>query len=463
VRVLLLGSGGREHALARALAADADVSDLHAAPGNPGIAVIAATHPVDLADIGAVTALARSIAPGLVVVGPEAPLVAGLADALAEAGIPCFGPGREAAMLEGSKSFAKQVMAAAGIPTARARTCTSEGEAVAALAEFGPPYVVKADGLAGGKGVVVTGDLGAALAHARTAGTVVIEEFLDGPEVSLFALADGLTAVPLLPAQDFKRAGDGDSGPNTGGMGAYAPLGWAPPALAGEVLAGVIQPAVDEMRRRGTPYRGLLYAGLSLTAAGVRVVEFNARFGDPETQVVLDRLASPLAGLLAAAASGSLAGAGPLRWAPGAVVAVVIAAEGYPAAPVHGDPIDGISDAERIQGAHVLHAGTATDVAGQLVSSGGRVLNVVGTGPGLAAARDTAYRAAAAIRMRGGWYRHDIAQVATQGLPGPRGQPQPSLAASQPSPGASQTSSATSQASPASRDTGGPPASSPGS
>jgi phosphoribosylamine--glycine ligase len=456
VRVLLLGAGGREHALARALAADADVSDLHAAPGNPGIAAIAATHPVDLADVGAVTALARSIAPGLVVVGPEAPLVAGLADALRAAGIACFGPGRRAAMLEGSKSFAKQVMAEAGIPTARARTCTSEGEAVAALAEFGPPFVVKADGLAGGKGVVVTGDLGAALAHARAAGTVVIEEFLDGPEVSLFALADGVTAVPLLPAQDFKRAGDGDSGPNTGGMGAYAPLGWAPPALAGEVLASVIQPAVDEMRRRGTPYRGLLYAGLSLTAAGVRVVEFNARFGDPETQVVLDRLASPLAGLLATAASGSLAGAAPLRWAPGASVTVVIAAEGYPAAPVKGDPIDGISDAERIQGAHVLHAGTATDVAGRLVSAGGRVLNVVGTGADLAAARDTAYRAAAAIRMRGGWYRHDIAEAAAQGMPTPPARPQTSLAEPHPSPAASQPS-------PAVRDAGGgSPASSPG-
>jgi phosphoribosylamine--glycine ligase len=469
VRVLLLGSGGREHALARALAADADVSDLHAAPGNPGVAAIAATHPVDLADIGAVTALARSLAPVLVVVGPEAPLVAGLADSLRAAGIACFGPSRRAAMLEGSKSFAKQVMAAAGIPTARARTCTSEGEAVTALAEFGPPFVVKADGLAGGKGVVVTGDLGAALAHARAAGTVVIEEFLDGPEVSLFALTDGATAVPLLPAQDFKRAGDGDSGPNTGGMGAYAPLGWAPPALADEVQASVIQPAVDEMRRRGTPYRGLLYAGLSLTAAGVRVVEFNARFGDPETQVVLDRLASPLAGLLAAAASGSLAGAGPLRWAPGAAVTVVIAAEGYPAAPVKGDPINGISDAERIPGAHVLHAGTATDGAGQLVSAGGRVLNVVGTGPDLAAARDTAYRAATAITMRGGWYRHDIAEAAAQGLPSPAASqtsptgPQTSPTGPQTSPPASQTSPSASPTSPAAHDAGGgSPASSPG-
>ena len=412
MRVLLLGSGGREHALARTLAADNDVTDLHAAPGNPGIAAVAATHPVDLADIAAVTALARSTAPGLVVVGPEAPLVAGLGDALRAAGIACFGPGRRAAMLEGSKSFAKQVMMAAGIPTARARTCTSEDEAAAALAEFGPPFVVKADGLAAGKGVVVTGDPAAALAHARAAGTVVIEEFLDGPEVSLFAVTDGTTAVPLLPAQDFKRAGDGDSGPNTGGMGAYAPLGWAPPGLATEVLAGVIQPAIDEMRRRGSPYRGLLYAGLSLTAGGVRVIEFNARFGDPESQVVLDRLASPLAGLLAAAAAGSLAGAGPLRWAPGAAVTVVIAAEGYPAAPVKGDPIHGIDHAERVPGAHVLHAGTATDGAGRLLSAGGRVLNVVGTGPDLATARDVAYRAAGVIEMRGGWYRHDIAEAA---------------------------------------------------
>jgi len=419
VRVLLLGTGGREHALARALAADADVTDLHAAPGNPGIARIATTHPVDLADIAAVTALARSTAPGLVVVGPEAPLVAGLADALQAAGIACFGPGRRAAMLEGSKSFAKQVMLAAGIPTARARTCTSEGEATSALAEFGPPFVVKADGLAAGKGVVVTDDRAAALAHARAAGTVVIEEFLEGPEVSLFAVTDGITAVPLLPAQDFKRAGDGDTGPNTGGMGAYAPLGWAPPGLAAEVLASVIQPAIDEMRRRGSPYRGLLYAGLSLTAAGVRVIEFNARFGDPETQVVLDRLASPLAGLLAAAASGSLDGAGPLRWAPGAAVTVVIAAEGYPAAPAKGDPIHGIDHAERIPGAHVLHAGTAIDGAGRLVSAGGRVLSVVGTGPDLATARGVAYQAAGAIQMRGGWYRRDIAEAAAHGRPSP--------------------------------------------
>ena len=253
MRVLLLGSGGREHALARALAADSDVTSLHAAPGNPGIAAIATVHPLDLADTGAAMALARSLGTGLVVVGPEAPLVAGLADALRAAGISCFGPSGRAAMIEGSKSFAKQVMREAGIPTAQARTCATPGEAEAALAEFGPPYVVKADGLAGGKGVVVTSDLAAALAHAKSAGKVLVEEFLDGPEVSLFALADGATAVPLLPAQDFKRAQDGDQGPNTGGMGAYVPLPWAPPGLTEEVMGTVIQPAIDAMRRRGTP------------------------------------------------------------------------------------------------------------------------------------------------------------------------------------------------------------------
>ena len=414
MRVLLLGSGGREHALARALAADSDVTGLHAAPGNPGIAEIATVHPLDLADVAAATGLARSLGADLVVVGPEAPLVAGLADALRGAGISCFGPSRQAAMIEGSKSFAKQVMQAAGIPTAQARTCTTAAEADAALAEFGPPYVVKADGLAGGKGVVVTPDRSAALAHAEAAGKVLVEEFLDGPEVSLFALCDGVTAVPLLPAQDFKRAQNGDQGPNTGGMGAYAPLPWAAPGLADEVMDAVIQPAVDAMRHRGIPYRGLLYAGLSLTKQGTRVVEFNARFGDPETQVVLDRLASPLAAPLAAAASGSLSGAGALAWRPGAAVTVVVAAEHYPAAPVTGDLIEGTDEASQVPGAYVLHAGTATSQAGQLVSAGGRVLNVVGTGPDLAAARTTAYAAAARIRLRGGWFRTDIAATAAQ-------------------------------------------------
>jgi phosphoribosylamine--glycine ligase len=404
-----LGSGGREHALARALSSDRDVTSLHVAPGNPGMGQIAEVHRVVPTDAGAVAALAAGIGAQLVVIGPEAPLVAGVADAVRAAGISCFGPGRAAAMIEGSKSFAKQVMRAAGIPTAPARLCRTEAQAAAALAELGPPYVVKADGLAAGKGVVVTGDRRAAMAHAAASGTVVIEEFLDGPEVSVFALADGETAVPLLPAQDYKRAHDGDAGPNTGGMGAYAPLPWAPPGLAAEALKTVIEPALAELRRRGTPYTGLLYAGLCLTAAGLAVIEFNARFGDPETQVILDRLATPLAGLLAAAAQGGLGGAGELSWAPGAAVTVVVAAEGYPGSPATGDAIDGLADARRVPGAYVLHAGTAVGADGQLVSGGGRVLDVVGTGADLAAARAAAYQAAAAVRMRGGWYRRDIA------------------------------------------------------
>ena len=409
MRVLVIGSGGREHALALALARDGDVTDLHAAPGNPGIARLASIHHVAAADPVGIAALAARIGADLVVIGPEAPLVAGAADAVRAAGVACFGPGQGAAMIEGSKTFAKQVMVAAGIPTAAARSCTSDAEVSEALDAFGPPYVVKADGLAAGKGVVVTTDRREASAHAARCGTVVIEEFLDGPEVSVFALAAGSAAVPLLPAQDYKRAHDGDAGPNTGGMGAYAPLPWAPPGLAAEVLATVVQPALDELRRRGTPYRGLLYAGLSLTAAGIRVVEFNARFGDPETQVILDRLATPLGGLLAAAAAGDLAGTGRPAWAPGAAVTVVIAAEGYPAAPVSGDEIDGLKDAERIPGAYILQAGTTATGAGALTSSGGRVLDVVGTGPDLATARGAAYRAAGLVRMRGGWYRTDIA------------------------------------------------------
>jgi phosphoribosylamine--glycine ligase len=420
VRVLVIGSGGREHALVRALAGDGDVTGLHAAPGNPGIARIADVHPVVAADPASVIALAAKTGAELVVIGPEAPLVAGVADALREAGVACFGPGREAAMIEGSKSFAKQLMSAAGIPTAAARTCRTGAEAVAALDAFGPPYVVKADGLAGGKGVVVTSDRGEALVHAAACGTVVIEEYLDGPEVSVFALADGERVVPLLPAQDYKRARDGDLGPNTGGMGAYAPLPWAPDGLADEVLDRVIAPAVAELRRRGTPYSGLLYAGLSLTAAGIRVVEFNARFGDPETQVVLDRLATPLAGLLHAAATGDLATAPPLRWAPGAAVTVVLAAEGYPGEPAKGDHIEGIDGPERDADGYILHAGTSVDTGGRLVSSGGRVLNAVGTGPDLAAARAAAYRVAGQIRMRGGWYRSDIAERPAA-IPAPTG------------------------------------------
>ncbi|HEY3953944.1 MAG TPA: phosphoribosylamine--glycine ligase [Streptosporangiaceae bacterium] len=412
MRVLVIGSGGREHALTRALATDPAVTSLHAAPGNAGIAELAELHPVTPTSQEQVTALAARLAADLVVIGPEAPLVAGVADALRESGTACFGPGAAAAMIEGSKSFAKDVMAAAGIPTAASHRCTTAAQAQAALAGFGPPYVVKDDGLAGGKGVLVTNDRKAAARHAECCGTVVIEEFLDGPEVSLFALCDGTAAVPLLPAQDFKRAHDGDHGPNTGGMGAYAPLPWLPAGLSGEVMDTVIGPAVAELRRRGTPYRGVLYAGLCLTAAGPRVVEFNARFGDPETQVVLDRLASPLAGLLHAAAAGDLAAAPPPQWSPGSAVAVVVAAEGYPEDPVTGDLIEGLESDERLRPHYVLHAGTTRNPEGQVVSAGGRVLNAVGTGPDLAAARAAAYRAAKQIRMRGGWYRSDIAERA---------------------------------------------------
>jgi phosphoribosylamine---glycine ligase len=408
VRVLLLGSGGREHALARALTGGNDVTELHAAPGNPGIAQHAELHDVPLTDPGAVTALAAKLAADLVVVGPEAPLMAGVGDALREAGLRCFGPDRAAAIIEGSKSVAKQIMLAAGIPTAAARTCQSQAEVSAALDEFGPPYVVKADGLAAGKGVVVTQDRAAAAEHARSCGRVVIEEFLDGPEVSVFALADGSRAVPLLPAQDFKRAGDGDTGPNTGGMGAYTPLPWAPPDLDGQTVAEVINPAIAELARRGTPYRGLLYAGLALTSRGIKVIEFNARFGDPETQVVIDRLATPLAGLLAAAADGDLPRASLPQWHPGAAVTVVIAAEGYPGKPVTGDPIEGIEEAQQIPGAYLLHAGTRLQ-DGTLLSAGGRLLNVVATGQDVGQARAAAYAAASRVRIRGSWYRTDIA------------------------------------------------------
>ena len=415
MRILVLGSGGREHALARALARDRGVTALHAAPGNPGIGQLAELHDVSATSPAEVTALAQKLGADLVVIGPEAPLVAGVADAVREAGLACFGPGQGAAMIEGSKSFAKQVMTAAGVPTAAARTCRSQPEAAAALAEFGPPYVVKADGLAAGKGVVVTTDLTEALAHAGASGTVVIEEFLDGPEVSVFALADGTDAVALQPAQDYKRARDGNEGPNTGGMGAYAPLPWAPADLAEETLSMVVAPTLVELGRIGRPFSGLLYVGLCLTQRGLRVVEFNARFGDPETQVVLDRLSTPLGGLLAACADGDLAAAGLLRWLPGATVTVVIAAEGYPASPVRGDLIEGVAQADHVPGCYVLHAGTASDREGRLTASGGRVLNIVGTGEDLAVARARAYDAAALIRMRGGWYRGDIAASTAPG------------------------------------------------
>jgi phosphoribosylamine--glycine ligase len=414
----VIGGGGREHAIVRGLAADPSVSELHAAPGNPGIAAQAQLHDVSASDPSDVLRVARQVAADLVVIGPEAPLVAGVADALRAAGIAVFGPGGEAARIEGSKAFAKEVMAAGGIPTAAARVASTRAEAEDALRAFGAPYVVKDDALAAGKGVVVTEDFAAAMAHAASCERVVIEEYLDGPEVSLFAVADGRSAVPLLAAQDFKRARDGDLGPNTGGMGAYVPLPWAPDSLTADVLATVVMPAIDELARRGTPYRGLLYAGLALTSKGIKVVEFNARFGDPETQVVLDRLATPLAGLLHASAVGDLGNAPALTWRPGAAVTVVIAAEGYPEAPGKGDVIT-IKDLPAGDAGYLLHAGTALRKSAlggdDLVTAGGRVLSAVGSGADLAAARAAAYAVAERVEFRGGWYRRDIAERASAG------------------------------------------------
>jgi phosphoribosylamine---glycine ligase len=412
VKVLVIGNGGREHALAKALARDPGVESVHAAPGNPGIGTVADLHPVDPLDGHAVADLAEHLGVDLVVIGPEAPLVAGVADVVREHGIACFGPSRRAAQIEGSKAFAKEVMAAAGVPTAMARVCETGAEAVDALDSFGPPYVVKDDGLAAGKGVVVTDDRAAALAHARGCARVVIEEFLDGPEISLFAICDGVTVLPMQPAQDFKRLGDGDGGPNTGGMGAYTPLPWAPSDLVEDVTARVVKPAVDELARRGSPFVGLLYAGLALTSRGLRVVEFNARFGDPETQALLELLDSPLGQVLHAAATGRLDEVGPLRWRRGAAVAVVMAADGYPESPRQGDPITGIDAAESL-GLAVLQAGTTTGAHGP-VTSGGRVLTVTATGDDLGAARDLAYRGVQAVRFDGSQYRRDIAEVAAR-------------------------------------------------
>ena len=406
--VLVIGSGGREHALVRALAADPGVAAVHAAPGNPGMATLATLHDVDPMDGRAVAALAVELGAGLVVVGPEAPLVAGVADAVRAVGVPAFGPTAEAAQLEGSKAFAKDVMTAAGVPTAEARVCTTTEEAAAALDAFGAPYVVKDDGLAAGKGVVVTDDRQLALDHAKTCERVVIEEFLDGPEVSLFGITDGATVHPLLPAQDFKRIHDGDRGPNTGGMGAYTPLTWAPEDLVDEVLRTVLQPTVDEMARRGKPFAGLLYAGLALTARGVRVVEFNARFGDPETQVLMALLDSPLSPLLLGAATGTLAQVPPPVWRPGGAVTVVMAGGGYPERSSAGDVIVGTGTLACDPAVHVIHAGTALDDA-RLVTAGGRVLAVTAVGDDVADARAKAYAGVAMISFPGAQWRRDIA------------------------------------------------------
>ena len=420
MKVLVIGSGAREHAIVKALTLDPSVDAVIAAPGNPGIDAIALCRPLPkgVVDGPGVAALAATLGVDLVVIGPEAPLVAGVADAVRARGIACFGPSAQAARLEGSKAFAKEVMAAAEVPTALAHVCTTADEVASALDAFGAPYVVKDDGLAAGKGVVVTTSRSQALAHAvqclaKPDGRIVVEEFLDGPEVSLFCVTDGTTVLPLAPAQDFKRVADNDEGPNTGGMGAYSPLDWAPPTLVQDVVDRVAQPTVDEMRRRGTPFVGVLYVGLALTSRGLRVIEFNARFGDPETQVVLARLVTPLGGLLLAAAVGKLDELGPLRWRPEHAVTVVVASKGYPESPRTGDVIEGLGKIG--DDAYVLHAGTAVGKDGFLVSAGGRVLSVVATGADLAQARDRAYRAVDRIRLKGSHHRTDIALAAQRG------------------------------------------------
>ena len=438
MKVLVIGSGSREHALVLALSRDPQVDAVIAAPGNPGIAAIAHTEAVDMNDAAAVTALAETLDVDLVVIGPEAPLVAGVADALRESSFPVFGPSSEAAVLEGSKAFAKEIMESANVPTARAVVAYTPDEAAAALDEFGAPYVVKADGLAAGKGVVVTSDRAEALTHASSclevSDRVVIEDYLDGPEVSLFVLCDGQHTLPLAPAQDFKRIGDGDTGPNTGGMGAYSPLPWIPAGTVDDIVTTVAQPVVDEMTRRGTPFVGLLYCGLALTSKGMRVVEFNVRFGDPETQSVLARLRSPLGQTMLAAAEGRLDEVGDLDWDPRTSVTVVMAAENYPSTPRTGDIIRGLNTADDLDDVHILHAGTARatdtgagfapedtviseDVAetGDIVTAGGRVLSVVSLGDGLDEARAKAYAAVDEVKWDGEQHRTDIAEVAARG------------------------------------------------
>ena len=409
MKILLVGSGGREHALALGLSADKACTELHAAPGNPGIATVATLHPIAVTDNDALAALAQSLAVDLVVIGPEVPLVNGAADVIRALGIPVFGPSKAAAQLEGSKDFAKGVMRDAGVPTAQSFTCTTESEIINALDTFGAPYVVKDDGLAAGKGVVVTNDRDVAIKHALSCSVVVIEEYLDGPEISLFGISDGRNILAMEPAQDFKRAYDNDEGPNTGGMGAYSPLPWAPADIVETTYETILAPMIAEMAARGTPFVGLLYAGLALTKNGVRVIEFNARFGDPETQVLIPRLATPLATLLFNAATDNLDDT-VLNWRDESAVTVVVASEGYPESPKMGAEISLPSTSE----ASIYHAGTSTS-DGRLLSSGGRVLTVTGLGANLTIARNIAYAALSKIFLDKSFFRSDIALAASKG------------------------------------------------
>ena len=403
MKVLLIGSGGREHALATGLAADKSVTELHVAPGNPGVAEIAKLHPINIANNSEVVELAKSLAIDLVVIGPEVPLVNGVSDELRALKIAVFGPSKAAAQLEGSKHFAKGVMRDAGVPTAKSFTCHNQAEIESALDTFGAPYVVKDDGLAAGKGVVVTEDRVVALQHALACKRVVIEEYLKGPEISLFGISDGTNILPMQPAQDFKRAYDNDEGPNTGGMGAYSPLPWAPTDIVEDTYKQVLAPMIAEMAARGTPFVGLLYAGLAVTDRGIKVIEFNVRFGDPETQVLIPRLKTPLAQILYKAATGNLIDS-VLEWRDESAVTVVLAANGYPADVKTGDAITNLNE---IDGVKIFHAGTKSD--GHLVSSGGRVLTITGLGKDLTEARDKAYRTISQIKLDGSFYRNDIA------------------------------------------------------
>ncbi|MDE2006356.1 MAG: phosphoribosylamine--glycine ligase [Rhodospirillales bacterium] len=416
MRVLVIGSGGREHALCWALAASPLLTALFCAPGNPGIGECARLVPIGATDIAALVGFARENAIDLVLPGPEAPLALGIADAMAEAGIACCGPSAAAARLEASKSFTKALCAEAAIPTAAWAVCADAAAARAAVARFGAPVVVKADGLAAGKGVVVAATEAEALAAIETimtdralgeaGATVVIEECLIGREISFFALCDGTHALPLGAARDHKRVGDGDTGPNTGGMGAFSPVADLTPALEADMMARIVRPTLAAMAARGTPFRGILFAGLMLTDAGPKLIEFNVRFGDPECQVLLARLKSDLLPALAAACEGEL-GHFDLRWHDHAAVAVVLAARGYPEAPERGSEIRGI-EAAADEGVRILHAGTARDASGRLIAAGGRVLNVCATGADLNEARTRAYAAIARIDWPEGFCRRDI-------------------------------------------------------
>ena len=415
MNVLLIGSGGREHALAWKLAQSPRLTKLYAAPGNPGIAEHAELVAISPEDHAAVISFCRAKDVTFVVIGPEQPLVAGLADALTKAGIGVFGPSGAAAQLEGSKAFTKALCDEAKIPTAAWRRFTEADGARAYVRQTGAPIVVKADGLAAGKGVTVAATLDEAIAaidacfagaHGAAGTEVVIEECLVGEEASFFALSDGVNVVPLATAQDHKRVGEGDTGPNTGGMGAYSPAPVMTPALTERTLAEIVRPTVAAMAARGTPFRGVLYAGLMLTDSGPKLIEYNVRFGDPETQALMLRLDSDLLDLLLATAEGRLAGVQP-KWSNDAALTVVMAAKGYPGAYAKGDPITGIDRADALPGVKVFHAGTATS-DGELVTNGGRVLNVTARGATIAEARSRAYAAVDVIDWPGGFCRRDI-------------------------------------------------------